>query len=643
MKRIFAVLLSCMLLCAAVDAAFAEEETNVKSETVYALLDANGQLQKVLSSCHLENKGREDTLRDVSALTELSVLKGDANASVSNGAVLWQTNGEDVYYQGASSAPLPVTLTLHYTLDGQEISAEEAQGATGRLTLRVDYENTLRVTGDDGQETIVPLLALTGLVLDNNQARRIEAVNARVIDDGSHTVLVGAALPGLQACLDRDEIHLPDYLEVSADVTNFDVPMTLTLVTSEPFSALDASGLDRADELKTSMTDLTDAMAQLLDGSQQLYDGLVTLADKTDDLVEGVGQLAEGTQTLSDGLDTLCENNETLTEGAEQIFEALLQTAGDQLAAAGVELPKLTVENYAEQMESLLDGSYVEAATKAQVEQAVYAKEADVRAAVTEAVQQQVAAQVLEAVTAEVQTQVLAAMQLTSEAWQAGIQADTITEEQQAQVNAAVAQQLESETVQATLTSQTALQMETPEVAAVIDEQTAAQMETLLAENLASEEVVAQKEAAQAQLTAAVEMVQTQLESVRQFVAGLTAYTEGVAAVQAGARELNAGMLLLKDGAPATDDTPEQAGIEALPEGVTALRDGAQTLHDGLTALDDEGMQKLADAVNNDLMPLVETVRGLLEASDEYTSFSGVDDGMQGCVRFIYRTDTVAQ
>ena len=222
MKRIFAVLLSCMLLCAAVDAAFAEEETNVKSETVYALLDANGQLQKVLSSCHLENKGREDTLRDVSALTELSVLKGDANASVSNGAVLWQTNGEDVYYQGASSAPLPVTLTLHYTLDGQEISAEEAQGATGRLTLRVDYENTLRVTGDDGQETIVPLLALTGLVLDNNQARRIEAVNARVIDDGSHTVLVGAALPGLQACLDRDEIHLPDYLEVSADVTNFD-------------------------------------------------------------------------------------------------------------------------------------------------------------------------------------------------------------------------------------------------------------------------------------------------------------------------------------------------------------------------------------------------------------------------------------
>lgn len=643
MKRFFAVLLSCMLLCAAVDAAFAEEETNVKSETVYALLDANGEIQKVLSSCHLENKGREDTFRDVSTLTELAVLKGDANASVLDGALLWRTNGEDVYYQGTSSAPLPVTLTMHYTLDGQEISAEEAQGATGRLTLRVDYENTLRVTGGDGQETIVPLLALTGLVLDNNQARRIEAVNARVIDDGSHTVIVGAALPGLQACLNRDDIHLPDSMEVSADVTNFDVPMTLTLVTSEPFTALDASGLDKADELKTSMTDLTDAMAQLLDGSKQLYDGLVTLSDKTDALVAGVGQLAEGSQTLSDGLDTLCGNNETLTEGAEQIFEALLKTAGDQLAAAGVELPELTVENYAEQLESLLDGSYVEAATKAQVEQAVHAKEADVRAAVTEAVQQQVAAQVLEAVTEEVQTQVLAAMQLTPEAWQAGIQAGAITEEQQAQVNAAVAQQLESETVQATLTSQTTLQMETPEVAAMIDEQTEAQMEALIAENLASEEIVAQKEAAQAQLTAAVETVQTQLESVRQFVTGLTAYTEGVAAVQAGAKELNAGMLLLKDGAPATDDTPEQAGIEALPEGVAALRDGAQTLHDGLTALDDEGMQKLADAVNNDLMPLVETVRGLLEASDEYTTFSGLDDGMQGRVRFIYRTDTVTQ
>ena len=608
MKKFLAAALSVLLLGAPISAAAAEEETmNTKSETVYVLCGADGEVQKVLSSCRIENSEGKDELSDVSDLEDITVVKGDADFSAGeDGALTWKTAGEDVYYQGTSGQTPPVGVKLLYTLDGEEISAEDVDGATGRLTLRVEYENALRADDKQGADMTVPMIFLTGLVLDDSQTENIEVTNARAVDDGTHTVVLGAALPGVRDCFDlensEDVPELPEYIEISADVTDFEAPMTLTVATNEPFSAADASGLDKADDLKSSMTDLTDAMAQLTDGSGQLYDGLVTLSDKA----------AE----LKTGLDTLAENNDTLTGGAAQIFDALLAQANSALAAAGLALPELTADNYAGELESLLDGSFVEASAQEQVEQAVRANEADVRAAVTQAVQEQVAAQVLEAVTEEVRTQVLAAMGMTPEDWQAGIDAGIVTEDQQTQAEAAVQQQMASDEVQAMVEGQTAEQMASEQVTSLIDQQTEAQIDALISENMASDQVVAQEQAAAEQLSAAAETIgalKAQLDQVQAFVTGLAAYTDGVASVQ--------------------------EGVTALPEGVNALRDGALALKDGIAQLDGEGIQKLADAVNGDLAKLVDTVRGLLDASQGYTTFSGLSEDMTGTVRFIIRTD----
>ena len=608
MKKFLAAALSVLLLGAPISAAAAEEETmNTKSETVYVLCGADGEVQKVLSSCRIENSEGKDELSDVSDLEDITVVKGDASLSAGeDGALTWKTAGEDVYYQGTSGQTPPVGVKLLYTLDGEELSAEDVDGATGRLTLRVEYENALRADDEQGADMTVPMLFLTGLVLDDSQAENIEVTNARAVDDGTHTVVLGAALPGVRDCFDlensEDVPELPEYIEISADVTDFEAPMTLTAATNEPFSAGDASGLDKADDLKSSMADLTDAMAQLTDGSGQLYDGLVTLSDKA----------AE----LKTGLDTLVENNDTLTGGAAQIFDALLAQANSALAAAGLALPELTADNYAGELESLLDGSFVEASAQEQVEQAVRANEADVRAAVTQAVQEQVAAQVLEAVTEEVRTQVLAAMGMTPENWQAGIDAGIVTEDQQTQAEAAVQQQMASDEVRTMIESQTAGQMASEQVTSLIDQQTEAQIDALIRENMASDQVAAQEQAAAEQLSAAAETIgalKAQLDQVQAFVTGLAAYTDGVASVQ--------------------------EGVTALPEGVNALRDGALALKDGIAQLDEEGIQKLADAVNGDLAKLVDTVRGLLDASQGYTTFSGLSEDMTGTVRFIIRTD----
>lgn len=647
MKKFLAAVLSVLLLCAPMSAgAYAAEEEmpDTKSETVYVLCGADGEVQKVLSSCHIENEEEKDELSDVSDLEDITVVKGDADFTAGeDGALTWKAAGKDVYYQGTSAKTPPVSVKLTYTLDGEEIPAGDVDGVTGRLTLRVEYENALQA---DGADATVPMLFLTGLVLDNSQAENIEVTNARAADDGTHTVVLGAALPGIRDCFDledREDLpELPDHIEISADVTDFKAPMTLTVVTSEPFSAADVSGFDKADDLRSSVTDLTDAMAQLIDGSGQLYDGLATLSDKAAELTEGVGKLSDGSQALADGLDTLAENSDDLTGGAAQIFDALLAQANGALAAAGLTLPELTADNYAEELDSLLDGSFVEASAEEQVEQAVRASEADVRAAVTQAVQEQVEAQVLEAVTEEVRTQVLAALNMTPEDWQAGIDAGLVTEDQQAQAEAAVQQQLASDEVQAMIENQTAEQMASDQVASLIDRQTEAQIDELIGENMASDQVIAQEEAASEQLSAAAETIGTlkaQLDQVHEFVTGLAAYTDGVASAQAGARELNEGVGLLLNGAPGSDGQPAREGVTALPEGVDALRDGALELQEGIQKLDEEGIQKLADAVNGDLAELADTVRGLLDASRGYTTFSGLAEDMTGTVRFIIRTD----
>lgn len=79
----------------------------------------------------------------------------------------------------------------------------------------------------------------------------------------------------------------------------------------------------------------------------------------------------------------------------------------------------------------------------------------------------------------------------------------------------------------------------------------------------------------------------------------------------------------------------------ALTDGIEQLQEGALSLYDGLCEFDEEGIQKLADAVNGNLNDLVERLKATSEVSKNYQSFSGIDHEMEGQVKFIYRMDSI--
>lgn len=350
-----------------------------RDETVYVLADAGGAVREVIVSDWLKNPDGAQQLSDAAALTDVENVKGSESFTSSGNTRIWEAQGNDIYTQGSTDRELPVEVSVSYTLDGTPVSASELAGKSGKVTIRFDYTNRQyeEVTiGGKTEKIYVPFAMLTGLVADNEVFTNIEVTNGRVYNDGDRTAVVGLALPGLRENLDLDgeDFDIPEYVEITADVTNFELETTFTAAVSDPFRELDTGKLDDRDDLTDSLHELTDAMDQLLDGSAQLRDGLGELLEKTGPLSDAVDQLANGANALKSGsgelqsgaaqlqqgaaglqagLEQLDASSGQLTAGAKQTFDGLLASANRQLAAAGAEIPELTMENYGQ----VLDGA----------------------------------------------------------------------------------------------------------------------------------------------------------------------------------------------------------------------------------------------------------------------------------------------
>ncbi len=335
-------------------------ETNEKikkDEMVYVLAGADGSVQKVIVSDWLKNVPGDATITDRSELVDIENVKGDESFTAGeDNALVWDAQGNDIYYQGTTDKELPVEIAVSYKLDGESISPEELVGKSGKVTIRFDYTNKQyeEVEIDGQKEKIyVPFAMLTGALLDDDTFTNAEVTNGKLIGDGAHTIAIGAAFPGLQEDLKipEEEFEIPDYLEITGDAENFEPCMTVTFATNELINGLvSETDMDEADIEGA----LQESVGELLDAMDQLENGAGSLAAGAGDLDNGITSLQEGVTQLSDGLTELSGSNDSLNEGAAQVFETLLSTANEQIAASGLDVPELTIENYAETLDKVI-------------------------------------------------------------------------------------------------------------------------------------------------------------------------------------------------------------------------------------------------------------------------------------------------
>ncbi|MBQ6413584.1 MAG: hypothetical protein IJI19_08920 [Ruminococcus sp.] len=697
------------------DKATPDEAEIFKDETVYVMAKADGTVDKIIVSDWIKNNKGADTIRDLSTVGDIENVKTDASFTLdSDNMRVWEANGEDLYLKGTGTEPLPVDLTVTYSLDGKVISPEALSGKSGKVTIRFDYTNnayeTVKIGGKD-ERIYVPFLMMSGMILDGEKFSNVTVTNGKVISDGDRTMLAGIAFPGLQhdLGLTRDELDIPSYFEVNADVTDFELGATVTIAANPLTKDIDPDELDSLDDLKASMNTLESAMTALIDGSSQLYTGLDTLLEKSGTLSEGVDalyagaeqlsdgaaqvddgakELSKGAATLSDGtitldlgaldlssgLKTLDSNSGALNAGSDMTFTSILATAQKSLKEAGLDIPNLTPENYTTVLNTLIDSlseekvrAQAQATAKEKVTAAVEANRETVTAGVAEAVRQNVQAEVESGVRAQVTAKVIETLGYTVDEYNNAVAAGMVDEAVQTQVNGAIETQMNSDQVAATITALTDQNMQSEAIRATIAQKTEEQIQSLIDENMQSEEVLNGIAEALAKAKAGRESIialKAQLDSYNTFNKGLKTYTDGVGSASAGADQLHSGTTqiklgssALKDGASALKDGTKQLsdgadtlkdgvltlknGVPALIDGVSQLRDGSMQLSDGLQQFSDEGISKITSLLKNDVGNIVERLKATAKVAQNYKSYSGLTDQMDGEVKFIYKTEEI--
>lgn len=302
-----------------------------KEETVYARVDGSGSVKSITVSDQLKNISEENQVQDISSLKDIVNVKGNEAFSAAGEKLVWDMAGEDICYQGTTTKELPVGIKITYTLDGKQMSAEELKGKSGHLVIRYTYENKTR-EGD----VATPFLMVTGLILNEDTFQNVTVTNGKLMSDGERDVAVGYGLPAVKDVLGVEDLDIPDYFEVEADVTDYEAAEGITVATNSIFNDLATEKFDSLNDLSESMEELQDASNKLVDGSGALKEGIDTLLSSSDTLTDGIGQLTEGGDTLQGGTDSLVTGSSALAAGNAKLADGTGQLlAGSKTLAEG--------------------------------------------------------------------------------------------------------------------------------------------------------------------------------------------------------------------------------------------------------------------------------------------------------------------
>ena len=129
---------------------------------------------------------------------------------------------------------------------------------------------------------------------------------------------------------------------------------------------------------------------------------------------------------------------------------------------------------------------------------------------------------------------------------------------------------------------------------------------------------------------------QSLMNSVPTLTSGIKQLVDGSNTLVANNAQLNSGALQLADGT-----NQIVSGVDQLTTGSKTLSEGAHTLADGMVQFNEEGINKILDAYNGDLKPFTDKLQAVIDAGEEYQTYSAIADGQTGSVKFIYKLASI--
>lgn len=603
-----------------------EAEEAGKEETVYVIAKADGSADDVIVSEWLKNKDGSDTLKDASDLKDITNVKGDETFTQNGDEITWDAQGNDIYYQGTTEKELPVTEKITYYLDGKEMKPEEIAGKSGKVTIRFDYTNhekTTQVVDGEEHEVYVPFTVMTGMILPEDYSN-VEVTNGKVISDGSKKVVVGVAMPGLKDSLQIEDgdldtdVEIPDYVEITADVENFSLDMTMSVIMNDLLGSADLDEAFDLTELEDSINTLSDSSKKLVDGSSELAEGLDTLKSSMKEFASGVNTLKSGVTSYTNGASEINKGAAALSSGINSMSQGV-SSLTSALGTAMSDSEKQAVAAQADQaVESAFAGGMSDAVAAQASQQfaATMTSDATVSMIYQGLRNSELYTSLYDAACAQQIQGIMASMGVD----QATAQAAFAANGGPAQVQAVVEGKLQ--TLASTVASGIAENGKSAMGASVADACKTA------AKTAAESAAISGAEGAKAQIAAQLQQ------------SGLM---EGVAQLQSGANQLAQGSstLVSNNNALVSGANALAEATSQLADGVDKLESGSNELTEGMAKFDEEGIQKLVDAYDGDAKALLNKLTAVVEAGRDYQTFTKVSDGTKGTVKFILRTEAV--
>ena len=574
--------LTMAVMCGLPAFAYAADTGVSKEETVYVVTNSTGEQQDVIVSDHLVNKGKVKTISDETTLSDIENVKGEETFKQNGDALTWDAGGNSIYYQGKTTEEVPVTMDVTYRLDDKVVSGPELQGKSGKVEIRIHYENTATYEG-----STVPFIVMTGLIVTDDSFKNIKISKGKVIDDGEKLLVVGMAAPGLAQTLGigESELGIGSTVTITGDAKKFAVEDMMTIVTNAFIEDIDSDGIDmdyddEIDALNKGAKALVDGSEMLNKGTQSAYRGvagskgemglvdalkyiasyLKTVQSNMSDLVAGIQGIHDNSSLLTDELGTIKEgldNGSAKMSGAADVLEGSSESLG-----AGIK----SIHNNADTASDDLK-------------------------------------------------EVIGVMEKHKSVIIAGLMADGYTQEQAAALITKLytAQAIDEGIAKSTSESSDLGQAAGTLSGAASDLQTNASQLQGAASGLG-------------------EYDPSKGEKQTTIIGGYTvinAYLSTIAdTISSSMNNSNAGKL-----------NKLVSGAEDLEDGLQKISEGSRDLAKGMSRLYSEGIKKIVDMYNDDLKGTLDSVDGMLDAGRGYKTFTKLPADMDGNVKFIYKTD----
>lgn len=595
-----------------------------KTETVYVDANADGSVKKITVKDWLRRNGDGEII-DFSNLKDIKNTEGDEEYTQNaDGTITWENKGEDISYEGTSNQQLPVTTKVTYYLDGKEIKPENLAGKSGKVKIRFDYTNNeSRTVNIDGKDVgvKVPFLAASMLMLPGDKFKNVKVSGGKVMADQDQSIVIGTAFPGLADSLElkdyeaTKDIDLKDYVEITADVENFELNFTATAISTCGLSDMKDGDLDDVNDMIDGVKEMTDASDELVDAMGQLSTGAGTLQDYLSQYTSGVSQVDAGAQALAEGLSELDEqvttlmgslsaagSDDTIAQAVTQIQKDLgilqqelgsvttlaeyVNTISENVTTAKSELDKINVTD----LETEASNQAKEKAKNA-VNTAISETEASTKKDVMDRLKE-------------------------TESYK------SLTSEQQEELEKAVntasgtssSAEKECDSMNISLTNASGAKTAIDQAVNALAEVKAMQVDT----------TTAQKALA---------------DLVTQFTALSNSFSDMLDMAEIGGKLQSAISQLAQGAATLSTGTSQLSYVGTqLNTGAGTLAQGASLLEAGMKTFDEEGIEKLGDLAGDDLANVLNHFKAVKEAEKTYTNYGGIREGASGSVKFIVET-----